>query len=287
MVRPIWLTRVSVTGLLLAGAGLAALLPAGPAAAEPDLTLVTGQSVTDSADSKEAAAACPANTRVLGGGGYIQGGGRSVHLTRLQASGGSDTFYAGATERAAYANNWRVFAYAICGAAPAGLEYISYTEANDDGDDSTSATATCSAGKKLLSTGARILNGDGQVLLDDLVPSAALTSVNVKAFEDESGYAGDWTLAAYGVCANPVAGLQRVSDDGTVGASEDEAVGVPCPAGKKAYGMGASIVGGYGEAHFGGLYPSGDLDSATVVTVEDPTGQDDNWWSVIYAICGS
>jgi hypothetical protein len=71
---------------------------ATPAIAVPGLTLVTAASGYDSTSSKEVLARCPSGTRILGGGGFIEGGDRQVHLVRLQALGSSDRFAAGAQE---------------------------------------------------------------------------------------------------------------------------------------------------------------------------------------------
>lgn len=71
--------------LILAATVAAALIPAAPAAAVPGLQLVTAASVADSSKSKEALAICPTGKAVLGGGGFISGGGRQVHFHRLQA----------------------------------------------------------------------------------------------------------------------------------------------------------------------------------------------------------
>jgi len=63
--------------------------------------------------------------------------------------------------------------------------------------------ATCPSGKNLLGTGADISSGLGQVALDDVRPSAALTSTTVTALEDETGLATDWNLIPFSICANP------------------------------------------------------------------------------------
>ena len=52
---------------------------------------------------------------------------------------------------------------------------------------------SCPAGKHLLGTGARINNGNNQVVLDDLRPDASLKKVTVTGYEDSDGYDSDWT----------------------------------------------------------------------------------------------
>lgn len=275
--------RLALATLLVTAAGLAVV--ATPASAVPGLQLVTGMSALDSASVKEALAACPSGKRVLGGGGYIYGGGRQVHFYRLQALGSSDQFAAGAVERGAYGANWRVYAYAICGSQPAGLEYVSYSTTSTS-DPYRAATAECSAGKKLISMGARVLDGyeDGQVIIDDVMLSSTLETTTATAYEDENGYGGDWNLYSYGVCANPLPGLEFESATSPSNSS-DKVIGVNCPAGKKVHGVGGNINGALGEAMYGGIYPSGALTGATVIAVEDSTLYNNNWTARVYAIC--
>jgi hypothetical protein len=70
---------------------------------------------------------------------------------------------------------------------------------------------SCPAGKRLLGAGAGLNAGNGQVLLDDLRPSADLQSMTVNALEDQNGYSGTWSLTVHAICANPVEGLERCS----------------------------------------------------------------------------
>ena len=62
------------------------------------------------------------------------------------------------------------------------------------------ADATCPAGKNLLGTGGE--GGGSAVVMDDLRPNAALTSVTVTGIEDETGKESDWDVTAYAICAN-------------------------------------------------------------------------------------
>jgi hypothetical protein len=116
---------LAVAGVIIA-TGLVQVATTGAALAVPDIGFEMGQSPYDSVATKSATATCPEGKRILGGGGYITGGGRRVQFTRLQPNGSSDTYVATATEIGAYAGNWRVSAYGICGEAPAGLEYRSF-----------------------------------------------------------------------------------------------------------------------------------------------------------------
>jgi len=278
------LVRVALAGLLLTGAALAA---ASPAAAVTGLVYRSDISAFDSETEKSATASCPTGTRVLGGGGSITGADSHVHLTRLQPSGISDTYTAVAVERSAYAANWRVNAYAICGNAPAGLEYVSF-HTGSDSEPTKEATASCTGSKKLIGLGARIEGGSGQVVIDDMKPFGPLTSARVVAYEGPGGYDGSWHMWAYGVCANPLAGLEvkwAATDDPMD--SQDDTVSVACPVGKKVHGVGGLITGALGEVSFSGVYPAATLNSATVVAAEEPNGYLSNWWSEVFVICAT
>jgi hypothetical protein len=274
-----------LAALVVAGSTPVGVAVATPASAVPGVVFVSGVSALNSTSSKEALAVCPAGTRILGGGGYIKGGGRRVGFTRLQALGSSDRFAAGAAENGAYAKSWRVHAYGICGTAPAGLEYISFrTGGNSSGYKI--ATANCSAGKKLISVGARTTLGGGNLVIDDLRPNAALTSATVTGYEDEDGYGGNWSLWAYGVCANPLPGLELVTATSAVN-SADKVVGATCPVGKDLHGLGAETAGAVGQTIHAGVYPDATLTSTVDLSLEDPTGISGNWYTRAYAICAT
>jgi hypothetical protein len=273
-----------ILAALLAATG--ALLAPAPAFAVGGLELKSAQSAFDSVSEKSATASCDAGSSVLGGGGFIEGGGNQVHFNRLQALGNSDDFVATAVEHGTVNGNWRVHAYAICGNAPAGLEYISYQTLSNS-NSPKSAGISCSGSKQLISTGARILNGDGQVIIDELWPSPNLTTVTSTGYEDETGYAGNWSIYAYGVCANPLPGLELKSVTSAPVDSSDDAIGVACNGAKKVHGLGAMIDGGQGEVVYGGIYPSADLTTGVVVAIEEGNGQASNWWSRIYIICAT
>jgi hypothetical protein len=261
------------------------LVAPSPASAVGGLEVKIEHSNWDSAAEKSATASCDAGTVVLGGGGFIAGGGRSVHLTRLQPLGNTDDFTVTATERGAYASNWQVQAYAICGNAPAGLEYIG-GPAGTSSDSVKGHSDSCSGSKQLISLGARVLNGGGQVYLDDMAVDSDINTTYVTAYEDEDGYSGDWNLYSFGVCANPLPGLELRSAT-TVADSTDDAIGVSCTGTKKVHGLGGMMNGATGEAFYAGLYPSEDLTLSGAVTREDSTGLAANWTTQIFAICAN
>ncbi|MBB5873916.1 hypothetical protein F4553_007350 [Allocatelliglobosispora scoriae] len=268
-------------------AGLGVLIPA-PASAAVNPVYVSGTaSANDSVAEKSSTATCPNNTRVIGGGGSITGGGAQVHLTRLQPLGNTDQFTVTAAEHGTFTPNWRVQAYAICSAGLTGVEYIGFSVASSS-SASKSATAICggTGERKLISTGARIVNGGGEVFLDDMIASSEMYTTTATAYEDQDGYAGNWSFYSYGVCADTPAGLEFKSATAVTDSTGDT-VTATCTGTKKLLGLGGLMSSPDGQAHYTGLTPSSTLTSATAVTSEDVDGYAGDWFTRVYAICAS
>lgn len=70
----------------------------------------------------------------------------------------------------------------------------------------------CPPGKQLVGVGSGVTpQNNGQLIMDGVAPSSSLNSVVFGASEDETGFAGNWTMVGRGICANPVPGLQLVT----------------------------------------------------------------------------
>ncbi|MFB6726047.1 hypothetical protein ACFCV3_38105 [Kribbella sp. NPDC056345] len=165
----------------------------------PDRSSVNAFSPHDSATDKAVAVRCPAGT-VTTSAGASTGGGR-LALDDAIPSADLTTVTAGAYEvQGGRADTWSIVASARCGAPLPGLQRVSATSPTDSATNK-SVTATCPVGKKVVGTGHELLGGRGQVYLDDVVPSADLTSVRAEAFEDQDGTANNWSITAYAVCA--------------------------------------------------------------------------------------
>lgn len=283
------LVRAVLAGLLLGAVAAGTATPATPAAAGSEPLLVAASSDYDSVKQKEALAQCPRGTRVLGGGGYVHNGGRQVHLTRLQALGSSNRFAAGATEFGGFTANWRVSAYAICGPAPSGLEYVSRSTKRDS-TSPKSAFASCSSGKKAVSMGARVYGGNGDVAITDIGihnnnPNGAINVATVAGAEEHENITAEWTLWSFAVCADPLPGLEHVVSP-PVYQSEDKSVVAECPPGKRLYGVGASMWGkALVHAIHRGIYPDQDLKFATDIVLETPSGEPEDWGAQTQAMC--
>ena len=127
--------------------------------------------------------------------------------------------------------------------------------------------AFCPTGKQVLGGGARISDGAGQVAFTKFTPSASLPKLVVQANEDADGFAGNWTMQGFGVCANPVPGYQIVSAD-SVSNSLNKLVSVDCPDGKAVLGGGGEVVGPGGRISITQMTPNGDLDSMVLLARE-------------------
>jgi hypothetical protein len=150
-----------------------------------------------------------------------------------------------------------------------------------------SALAACPPGTRVIGTGAQITGGLGQVMIDDITPNAALTSVTVTGFEDDDGFTGNWSVTAIAICANPLPGLERVS--GSIGPNSNriKSAEVQCPGTKKLVGSGAQITGGRGQVTLEFLVPSSDFSRTFARAFEDQDGTTANWSLTVYAICAN
>jgi hypothetical protein len=288
------------TSLAAAAAIVVALFVAqnaqAPAAhAATGLTRVTTISASNSNTTKTVSAVCPAGQRVFGGGAEIVNGQQRVLLERLQPrhDATDDRFLAGATEQAGgYTGAWQLRAFAICGAPVSGLQIIA-GNAPTSSVSPQSLAAACPAGQREVGFGGRINNGAGQVRLTDLYdffgPPSSLLIVGAR--EDADGYAGNWSLSSYTICADEsatdgfvLAGTTSPTD------SNNKSVIVTCPAGTQLYTTGA-LLRAAGQATTASLLidkvsvdPA--LTSATVRVTEAPGGTTGTWTVIGFALCG-
>jgi hypothetical protein len=61
------------------------------------------------------------------------------------------------------------------------------------------ATASCPLGSSVFAAGARIIDGDGAVVLTRMLPDPSLTSVTTTGVA-RTGHARDWSVQAYAIC---------------------------------------------------------------------------------------
>jgi hypothetical protein len=197
------------------GAGLTVLAAqafgAAPAAASTlpvgTVKAFTTQTPFDANPVKTFSASCPAGQRVLGGGALTVGGIHAV-ITEMQPvhpTTGVDRFQVtAAADQFGIAGVWSFQVYAFCAVVPASaqLEIVSHKNLPTSQFEDQ-ANTRCSPGKTLVGTGGKIDNGQGQVDLGMVPNSSGIVASGSAAIatEDADGFAGQYTVTGYSVCA--------------------------------------------------------------------------------------
>jgi hypothetical protein len=177
----------------------------------------------------------------------------------------------------------------LAGTASASVPGIERVEA-ETGSDSFSPKLTsvaCPSNKQVVGVGAEITGGLGEVAITQLFPSNDLRRVNVEAEEDADGSSKQWSVTAYAMCANPIAGSHVVKNT-RANVIDDASVVATCPAGEKVMSVGgfsgAPGVPGGRVSLTGLTYPSSS--SGQVRAQERPPGTTATWSVDAFAICG-
>jgi hypothetical protein len=263
---------------------------AGPAAA---LTVVgaSATSPNDTADLKSATAHCPAGTRVLGGGA-VMGGNIDVHITGMLPDPVANTFTAYAAEHGPGNWPWHVTAHAICAPEPPGLIYVA-DFAGGDSAASRTAYAWCPAGRKVLGVGGRVTAPDvRKVFLTAVKPTGTGNGAELAGIEMSGGYAGNWWLHSWAICATEPAGWDVVA---AANAPGDRWAAFMCPYPKRLTGGGAYIGDSLGEVYLtkiridrwgpldGKAFPGGV--AAEAAWVGQTPGPGHEWSIKAYGVC--
>jgi hypothetical protein len=264
---------------------LLALWGADAQAAITGLERVAPNTASNSTD-KGITATCPAGKKLIGPGVDVTPGAGHVLIDDIRPSADLQSLFVRAREdETGTTANWYLQAFAICASAPPGLERKALTSASNSSNKTV--TVNCSAGKNLLGLAGEINSPNGQVLLEDLTPVAGLASATVKAVEDENGNSGNWSLTAYAICANPIAGLVRVSNTSANDSSNPKLFNASCPAGKQVVGTGGNINTPNGQIVLDAVFPDQTLTTAGIGAWEDDTGNTANWSLTAFAICAN
>jgi hypothetical protein len=154
------------------------------------------------ATSAAATAACPAGKKVIGAGGRSAGKPSYVLDTMDVSASLSSVFVETmATEVVTPGTAPVAVAYAICINPVPGQQRVGAATAFDSNDKTL--TVICPAGTRVHGTGGGITGALGQAYLDALLPSGgAPGGTHINAREDANGFAGNWMVNAYAVCAN-------------------------------------------------------------------------------------
>jgi hypothetical protein len=178
--------------------------------------------------------------------------------------------------------NWALTVVAFCVSALRGLQYVQST-ALPGSTFGRSATATCPAGSRVVGAGGQINGGRGAVILDGVRPSAALTSVTVDGYEDESEFVGVWSVTATAVCAAAPPGLRRVVADSSADSVGSKTATAVCPPGTQVHGLAGELSGATGQVLLDVF--AGSATEVSVTGHEDADGFAGDWFVTAYAIC--
>ena len=237
-----WLARLGLAGALaIAGTGIA-LGAAAPASATVANASVAAPAGTITIN---AVATCPAGQYLTGAGGWVDGGGGDVALTDVIPDIGARTVTAWAhAVGVAVPGAYRLQAQAICLPGPPPPNYqlvVSPSAANPMAIKTQGVN--CPAGTSLLGLGARLDNANGNALYQSIRPTSLTTGLVTAAAA--GGFAANWSLTGYGICATPVAGFAPQPLSAATGPSNSltpKLTNSPvCPAGTQATGVGGTV----------------------------------------------
>jgi hypothetical protein len=258
------------------------------------LQRVEAASPSNSLKAKTATVDCTGGRRVVGVGGAVEGIGGDVALNDLAPTDPMT----GATAHAAEdedgtPSSWVVRSFAICAAASERVVETSTTEPSYF----HAATSLCPSDWRATGGGASVSSGAGQVRVDGAFPvddvapgTGESTGFFGDAFVDRNGYAADWFMRSFGICATPLPGL--VTPDpvfSSGGSPANAAVTATCPAGTRVVGAGGGIPSDGSpplQVVMYRLTPDAGLTSVTVAGHEDEVGDDLGWVVFASPICG-
>ncbi|MGQ0680552.1 MAG: hypothetical protein ACT4OM_13030 [Actinomycetota bacterium] len=264
------------------------LLPAAPAAAVSNVVRVSASSAVNGLGDKSVNVNCPPGMRLVGTGGAINSGSADVRIYQITPNAA----LTGLTVRAlATADpSWGVTGYGVCTSiALPGLERRTFISASNSAV-SKSATAVCTAGKRLLGSGGLVSGFVSNVLIDDILPHATLDRVTVWGVEGQGGTPQNWTVTAVAICASvPAIQVFRESASSASNSLSPKSATATCGSGSVLFGTGAELLNGAGQVSIQHIVPNGGVMTAPlanrVTAREDADGTGQSWQVRSYAIC--
>jgi hypothetical protein len=204
-------------------------------------------SVSDTQPVKSIQASCPAGKKVVGGGGFpFQvssdfGKVRLIELRPVHSNDGPDGYVVVAMVLGKVpTDNWSLQANAVCADPVPGL-YLKSGAGPVGSSTVQSAEAACRPGEAALGGGGLLRNPGFQADLRTVAPSATGDRFVVQGGEDVDGYANNWSVAAYTMCAPRPAGYEvKVETPGSNPTDERKTITANCTVGKHLTGPGVS-----------------------------------------------
>ncbi|RJK96923.1 hypothetical protein [Vallicoccus soli] len=185
------------------GAAWNVYLTAQCAAPLPGQVLVVRESTLTSAATRSVTASCPSGTKLVGGGGQVNGTAGVAGLDEVTPLPQLAGVVAVAAEPpTGSAESWYAGAYAIC-AAPLPGQALVTSSSPVSSSTSKERTATCPAGTVVLSASAQVDGPAGEVVLAGFRPLSSGTKARGWAAETWAGTPDGWSLTTRAVCAAP------------------------------------------------------------------------------------
>jgi hypothetical protein len=273
--RLTYLLAVSV--VCLAGAILG--LASSASAAVPGINVRTVVSPLNSAN-KSSTVTCPAGDQLLGVGGGIDFGSGQVIVDDWMQLNTTQAAVRGVEEHA-FVPSWDVRATDICADPLPGRTQVIATSSPSSVDKYV--TATCPAGKRLVASGADILSGQGDVMIEEVVPDLTTNSVTVLAHENNPT-TRNWQARASAICANALPGLVRVFASSASNSTNSKTATVSCPAGTVLTGTGAETYSSGGNAAIESINPK---INAVTARAAEAHATSLNWTLSVFGICAT
>lgn len=286
--RP-WQALVRAVTVLLVLAAGSAVAGVSPAQAVSTTSHLRVTSPLDTASRKSVTVSCPAGTNVFGAGGAIDGGNGSVVLDEVVPNLALTSVSVEAIEHGIYSGVWTVTAWAICAPPVPNLQRI-MIQTSSNSTSPKNALAPCPGSLELYGMGAELINGQGNVALDDYDIDSGLTRANAGGYEI-GGYSGSWSIIGYAICGNPLPTMLRVTAaSSTNGIPLKNQASLDCPAGTVLYGMGGEISGAGGQALIEQITPwptvaPGLLTEIRAAEIGGSAPANPSWSLASYAVC--
>jgi hypothetical protein len=177
-------------------------------------------------------------------------------------------------------------ALAVGPAGPAHGDNPSFSGRSTVTSSSDKALANdCGPDRLAIGAGAGVKDGGAQVGLSRLAwsPFGKVTAV---ATEDDTGFAGGWSLQIGTACHLPPVGWEVMTAAGAAGSATQRVATVKCRPGMRVYSAGGGVLGGQNNVVLEGLRIAPDLTSVTVTAAEDDNGFAGAWSANAQAVCG-
>ncbi len=282
MARTSFVLRMAVAALTATAGALAVPVLSSPAsAAVSGLTSTYNYTPYDS-NNKGLRVDCPSGKKLIGVSESIAGGEGQVRWDQVIPY--SDHVYVHAVEDEDGSPwTWSVGATVICSDPLPGLEIVPQTSTTTS-NDYNSVAADCTGDNQLLGLGFSINGGSGQVGIDDNKATSSSRATGW-AYEDRTGFSGQWSLTEYAICADPLPGYEINQVTGADQSSTSTTVTAKCTGTKRIVGGGGQADGGQGLVILEDF--AGSFTSFEVKAYEDQTGTSNLWHLHAYAICAT